>query len=387
MKTSIEKKRLTALETLGKQIQTTDHHLVRLLARRVQLAQAVCRSKLADGQALFRQEVEEKRLQEVEEWAVKEGVSPHFARGILYSIIGESCKQQAIMRDKWDQTHDPSMVAKSFEYSVLRSNLLTLTKAWATRYDDEYGQDRFATKLQIKFERHLISQEIERLSRKKVLVDLGCATGRETFNHSNHFAVTIGFDISEDMIAVANGKLQPASKHKMSFIVQDVEKLLPIEDNSVSFVFMNNGTASDVKDLRFVLNEVGRILEKGGRFLFSFYNADALMHEVFLPWPSSLMAEINRDQQCLDVNYEGGRLSIYARPYTPTEIKDLFKMPLSIDQLWTHPTISSILPNELFEDSTSALRDVRKQIADTDWNLSENGNEQGAYVVVAGHKV
>ena len=291
------------------------------------------------------------------------------------------------MRDRWHETHDPAMVAKSFEYSVLRNNLLTLTNDWAMRYDDEYGQDRFATRLQMEFETRLISQEIERLPRRKMLVDLGCATGRETFNHSNHFATTVGFDISEDMIAVANNKPQSARKHPVSFTVYDVEKPLPLDSNSVSFVFMNNGTASDVKDFRSVLNEVGRVLEKDGRFLFSFYNTDALLHEVFLPWPPSLMAEMNRDQQCLDVNYKGGRLSIYARPYTPTEVKDLFKMPLSIDQLWTHPTISSILPNELFEDSTSTLMDVRKQIADTDWNLSENGNEQGAYVIVTGHKV
>ncbi len=385
MKNGIEKK-LTALEILGKQIQTTDHHLVRLLARRTQLAQAVCRSKLTDGQVLFRQEIEEKRLQEVEEWAKKEGINPNFARATLYSIIGESCKQQAIMRDKWHQTHDPTMVAKSFEYGVLRQNLLTLTKEWAAKYDSEYGQDRFATRLQMEFERRLITQEIERLSRKKMLLDLGCATGRETFNHSNHFADTIGFDISEDMVVMANGKTQSV-KHPVSFIVHDVEKVLPMEDGSVSFVFMNNGTASDMKDIGSVLNEVGRVLEKGGRFLFSFYNTNALVHEVFLPWPPSLMAEMNRDQHCLYVNYKEGRLSIYARPYTPTEIKNLFKMPLSIDQLWTHPTISSILPNELFEDSTNALLDVRKQIADTDWNLSENGNEQGAYVVVTGHKV
>lgn len=386
MKNGIEKK-LTALEVLGKQIQTTDHHLIRLLARRIQLAQAVCRSKLIDGQSLFRQEIEENRLQEVEDLAKREGISPHFARATLYSIIGESCKQQAIIRDRWHQTYDPSMVAKSFDYSVLRSNLLTLTNDWATRYDDEYGQDRFATKLQMEFEKGLISQEIEKLSRKKILVDLGCATGRETFNHSNYFAAAIGFDVSEDMITVANKKPQLSRKHPVSFTVCDVEKVLPLEDNSVSFVFMNNGTASDVKDISSVLNEIGRVLEKDGRFLFSFYNTDALLHEVFLPWPPSLMAEKNRDRQCLDVNYKGGRLSIYARPYTPTEVKDLFKMPLSIDQLWTHPTISSILPNELFEDSTSALMDVRKQIADTDRNLSENGNELGAYVIVTGHKV
>ena len=386
MKNGTEKK-LTALEILGKQIQTTDHHLVRLLARRTQLAQAVCRSKLTDGQVLFRQEIEEKRLQEVEEWAKREGINPNFARATLYSIIGESCKQQAIMRDRWHQTHDPTMVAKSFEYGVLRQNLLTLTKEWAAKYDSEYGQDRFATKLQMEFEKRLINQEIERLSRKKLLVDLGCATGRETLNHSNNFAASIGFDISEDMIAMANGKIPSAKKHPVSFIVHDVEKALPLKDDSVSFVFMNNGTASDMKDIKSVLSDVGRVLEKGGRFLFSFYNTDALVHEVFLPWPPSLMAEMNRDQHCLDVNYKEGRLSIYARPYTTTEIKNLFGMPLSIDQLWTHPTISSILPNELFEDSTNALLDVRKQIADTDWNLSENGNEQGAYVVVTGHKV
>lgn len=383
------------LDKVGNKLKITDRHLVGLLARRIELAQDVCRIKIKYNEPLFREKAEEDRLLDVGKWAKKEGINPHFAKATLYSIIGESCKQQSIMRDGWYQTHNQSMIAETFDYGELRKNLLILTSEWALSYDDEYGKNRFATELQMKFENHLISDQIKKLSQKKILLDLGCATGRETLKHFNQFSRSIGYDISEEMIIVANIKVEKQTKeHPVIFEVHDIETRLPLEDNSVSLVIMNNGTASDVKDFEFVLKEVGRVLEKGGRFLFSFYNADAMMHEVFLPWTSSLMLEINRDQNCLDVNYNGGRLSIYAHPYTPSEVSNMFKSPLFIEKLVTHPSISSILPNEMFEfddtdrtDLTDIKKQTRKQTGETDEYLANNGNERGSYIVVSGHKI
>jgi len=318
---------------------------------------------------MSRPEIEDRRIEEADVVARKSGVNHHYARGVIYSAIAESCKQQTIMGDSWRQSHDPQLIAQSFEYGVLRENLLTLTKAWAANYDAEYGQDRFATKLHMEFESELIATQVAKLprsARRKLLVDLGCATGRETLIHSSHFDQSIGFDVSEDMIAVAKAKDQGSTKRLATFHVHDVEKPWPLDNGSASMIIMNNGTGSDIENLEFVLSETGRVLEDGGRFLFSFYHADAFIQQVFMPWPLSLMTEINRDRNCLEVNYDGGRLPIYARPYTIGEIGSLFRSPLVPDRVVTHPTMSSILPNELFEPSTTDLSDIRERTAAMD---------------------
>lgn len=71
--------------------------------------------------------------------------------------------------------------------------------------------------------------------------------------------------------------------------------------------------------------------------------------------------------------------TVYARPYTAAEVRDLFDKGLSVSSVLTHPTISSILPNELFEEEI-----VRELIDKIDRQLSELTS--GAYILVAGGK-
>lgn len=167
----------------------------------------------------------------------------------------------------------------------------------------------------------------------------------------------------------------------ISFVKTDLEEGIPQSDSSVSFVAMNLGTASDVRGISGVIEEVKRVLRPGGRFLFSFYNRDALLYKWdFIPWPVGLAAEINIHKHCLDVHLGAKVLSVYARPYTTKEVRKLFPPKMKLSKVLTYPTISSILPNDLFEGKMS----IQKSMMIIDRQLAEACD--GAYIIAIGQK-
>ena len=185
------------------------------------------------------------------------------------------------------------------------------------------------------------------------------------------------------MIRQAELKLQ--NNQNLSSVVTfkqtDLEDGIPELDNSVSLVVMNLGTASDLRNIVGVLKEVDRVLEPGGKFFFSFYNKEALVYRWdFIPWHIGLAAEINTHKDCLDVHSGNKLFSIYARPYTTEEVRSLFHGDLLVDKIYTYPTVSSILPNEFFENQS----EVKESIIKIDHLLSDSN--MGAYIAVTGSK-
>ena len=171
------------------------------------------------------------------------------------------------------------------------------------------------------------------------------------------------------------------SGERTSFSEIDVENGIPVGDATASFVVMNLGTASDVRDIKLVIKETLRVLEPGGRFFFSFYNRDALLYRwEFLPWPVGLVASINLYKHCLEVHSRDEVLSVYARPYTAIEVETLFREAGVAISLSTYPTMSSILPNDLFEGQP----DIQEAVTALDGNLSTSS--MGAYIIATGQK-
>jgi hypothetical protein len=145
---------------------------------------------------------------------------------------------------------------------------------------------------------------------------------------------------------------------------------------------MTLGTASDMRDFGAVLKEATRILEPGGRFLFSFYNQNALLYEwKYLPWQISLSARVNLDDHCLDVQHGAETYQVYARPYTTDEMSSLFG-GMSQCSVVTYPTMSSVLPNEAFVGQPSERLLETVQAIDRQLSFGHNG----AYIVVSGRK-
>lgn len=371
------------LKELGVRLAKVDILLMSLLKRRMELASQVATFKIKKGLPFIRLKIENQRLAEVRKWARRHKINPHFADAVLYSAIGESCRQQLIQLQKTGRRKLKDPENDSQWYQILKGNLLKLTERWSKSYDKDYNAGYFATHSYLEFENHLLEQEIGQLSERNSMLDLGCATGRVTLRFAGKFKKAIGYDISPHMIQQAKSKLRnkKGKLSRVSFKQADLEKGIPEPDNSVSFVVMNLGTASDVRNIAGVLKEVKRVLKPGGRFFFSFYNKDALIYRWdFIPWPTGLAAEINVHKHCLDVHLDNKLVSIYARPYTVKEVKALFQKGITVSKAYTYPTISSILPNDLFENQLP----VQKSMTAVDRLLADSG--MGAYILVTGSK-
>ena len=367
------------LKELGKRLKSVDMLVVALLKRRMDLALQVGESKLLDGQKIFRESVESERLEQVRKEAVRVGLSPHFAASMLYQAINESCKQQMIQLQDIDGRTNKTQLTPDMEYALLKQNLLQLTAAWAPVYDASYDEAFFATHAYLEFENELLQREIGTLSPGGILVDLGCATGRIAVKLAGLFDRVVGYEISPHMIEVARAR--EGLPENVLFVEADIEQGIAQPDNSVSFVVMNMGTASDVRDIESVLKETERVLKVGGKFFFSFYNHDALLYQWdFIPWPVGLAAEINLHKHCLDVHVGAEVLSVYARPYTVDEVIKLFPPSLGLFDPLTHPTIGAVLPQTLFEGRLA----VQQSVTDIDKLLAES--RDGAYIIVMGQK-
>lgn len=368
------------LKQIGARIRTVDSLILSLAKRRMELAEQVALKKFQTGDPIFRSSVEDDRIADIVKLAHSEGINPHFASSLLYLLINESCKQQMILTQNGslpilgDRTDDEW-------YAELKRNLLTLTERWSSTYDEKYENAFFATSEYLRFEFMRILQITKELIPRNndLCIDLGCATGRLTFELSKYFKETRGYDISQHMIAHANERVGEGTD--ISFVQADIEDGIPEENNSVSFVIMNLGTASDVRNIKKVIQESIRVLKPDGRFLFSFYNSEALLYQwEFLPWKVDLAASINMTKHCLEVQSENERLSIYARPYSVDEVIKLFaELGMKVD-IETYPAISALLPHEIVHDKPH----IQKAISAIDRTLT--ATTMGAYIVVTGMK-
>lgn len=372
--------KLLNLEELGARLRRVDKHLVTLLGKRMTLARQVEEYKRKNHEPIFRASIEDQRLAEVRQWAKNVGLSPNFMQAIFYFIIDEACKVQLIQLQTPHEEERGEGNEEEF-YLWLKQNLFGLTEAIAGIYDQFYEDTFFATRSYLKFEERQIYEQISTLTNRGLLVDLGCATGRQTLKLANEFVQLVGFDLSPSMIRRAVAKRQAPDAANVSFVVADIEQGIPMAGGEASLVIMNLGTASDCQDIAGIIQETERVLLPGGRFLFSFYNRQAIVYRWdTLPWPVALAAEVNLVKDCLDVHYDGQVFSVPAHAYTVEEVKALFPPRLQLQKLLTYPTISSILPNEVFDEES-----VRDTIIELDRQLSSS--QTGAYIIATGEKI
>ncbi|MBI2475800.1 MAG: methyltransferase domain-containing protein [Candidatus Taylorbacteria bacterium] len=351
------------------------------MARRVQLAREVAKVKMVAKLPLYRGDKEKERLEEVGKWADTEGIDPLFARSLLYSVIGESCKQQMILKDSCNGEVTVHVDKESW-HKRLRANLIELTKMWAPTYDKEYGKEFVSTRLHQAYEEEILGQMVESLPHHEAIVDLGCATGRVALQFGPRFRQRFGYDVSPDMIEVALRHAAERHNRNVYFEVHDIEMGIPLANDSVSLVVMNQGTGSDIQNISGLLAEIERVLKPEGQFFVSFYNAQALAYRTFLPWPLTLAAEINVNENYLEVHCKGKIIPVYAEAYSVDKVENLFTgRLLSVTQVSTHPTVGAILPNDVYTEQA-----VASFVERLDRSLALGDAYFGAYIVVCGVK-
>lgn len=366
------------LAEIGRRLRTTDLHTLRVVKHRMDLALEVGRRKRATGEAIFRASVEDERIAAIEKDALSIGLNPHFASSLLYLLINESCKQQMIQLQKADTLGDG--IDEGQEYEELKRNLLRLTERWCDEYETSYSSSYFATAAYLEFESEEVSKQVAALGSKELALDLGCATGRLSFELAPHFTQVIGYDLSQHMVAAATRHADERGIENVSFEQMDFEEEIPLPGASVSFVGMNLGTAGDVRYFDAVWTEIKRVLVPGGRFLLSFYNKEALLYKWdLLPWDTALAASVDIHRHCLEVHVDDERIPIHARAYTPDEVRSMLTDSAELE-VKTYPSISSVLPNELFDGQS----DIKAAIMEIDRSLSDKN--LGAYIIVTGRK-
>lgn len=378
--------KLLNLEELGSRLATVDTMIMQLIMRRMELAEQVGKYKRRKGERIFRAEVEDRRIDTIRKWATAHGLNQHFAESILYALINESCKLQMIqLQEEVLESNEPQ--TEDQWYEKLKRNLLVLAERWCATYDTSYENSYFATKAYLQYEHELLTREIQQLTDTELMLDLGCATGRMTFQFHDAFTRAVGYDISQHMQTRANQLAESRNlQSKLAFECADLEDGIPMPDASASFVVMNLGTASDMRDIGKVIDETLRVLKPGGRFFFSFYNRDALVYRwEFLPWEAGLAASVNIHRDSLDVHSKNDDskeevIPVYARAYTRDEVTSLFADRGAGVTLSTYPTVSAILPHELF----ASQPDVQKSVTAIDEVLVDSS--MGAYIIATGKK-
>ncbi|HVI77093.1 MAG TPA: methyltransferase domain-containing protein [Candidatus Acidoferrum sp.] len=397
------------LKTLSEDFVAVDRLIMDLIKRRMDLAQLVAREKLRDvaakkattsptpGKAqvdgnylqIYNRERELERLKGIKSHADRIGLDSDFAQAILYLLFGESIKEQVKLLQNTQQL-DLETAEDKDRQAQLRQNLIELTEYICEKYDPGYTEVHHATDAYGKFEAELLAADSAKLKRRNLALDLGCGTGSLALELATRhgFEQVRGYDLSEDMISVANRKRKQMGAENVIFERRDIEAgEFPAETGSVSYVVMNMGTASDMVDLPKMLATIGRILEPGGRFFLSFHNADALLYESrYLPWPTSLAAAYNSYTNCLDVRHRERVFSIFTQPHSEETVRKAMPAELNIDEVTSYPVLSSILPNDLFTSLTP------ETIDEIDRGLARSAGSSalssaGAYLILSGKKV
>jgi SAM-dependent methyltransferase len=245
---------------------------------------------------------------------------------------------------------------------------LALSAEAAAKYDELYEASNYATGIYMRYELDLIKKYIDLLPTRKDAVVLGSGTGRECFHIAKEFERVFGYDFAQEMVQKANENKAHKQIDNVFFQTLDVDvQPLPHADSSVSFINSAFGMGSFVLDPGRLFAEVSRVLEPGGMAIFSFYNSNALINKVELGWQPAISSRLDYKEELLNVTFNGKDFQIPVRSYFPQQVQRFLQDHLKIVHLATFPTITSIMPENLFKNEV-----VRKLCLEADLLISSN---------------
>src|SRR4051812_14070209 len=233
------------LKTLSEDFVAVDRLIMDLIKRRMDLAQLVAREKLRDvaakrattsptpGKAqvdgnylqIYNRERELERLKGIKSHADRIGLDSDFAQAILYLLFGESIKEQVKLLQNTQQL-DLETAEDKDRQAQLRQNLIELTEYICEKYDPGYTEVHHATDAYGKFEAELLAADIAKLEQQKLALDLGCGRVSLSINDlatRHKFQEVRGYDLSEDMISVADRKRKQMGAGNVIFERRDIE--------------------------------------------------------------------------------------------------------------------------------------------------------------------
>jgi len=254
-----------------------------------------------------------------------------------------------------------------------------LSAAAASSYDDLYATSSHATGVYMHYEEELVQSTTFNLKEKKVALVLGSGTGRESFAIAPYFEKVYGLDFSPEMTAQAQLNQHKKGISNTTFLTLDVEnEAFPFADGSVDFINSAFGMGSFVLNPANFFLEIQRILKPGGKVIFSFYNSQAFINQLELGWMPAISSRLNHKEETLDVQFNGETYQIPVVAYSVAEIKAELERFFTIFSITTFPSISSIFPQEFFENER-----MRKLCLEADMLLANNMDLAGGPFIIA----
>ena len=272
---------------------------------------------------------------------------------------------------------------------------IVLSEIAAPIYDKEYGNDaNIGTKSIMKYEEDTLNEIVHRIINKRetnqtsIAIDVGCGTGRHSFNIAKYFEKVYGFDFSPKMIEQANATKRKNNVENVIFSVADLEyEELHHEETfkgEVELVIASFGMGSFIEDTSKILRRYNQWLKPSGKILLSFYNRNSIILKITPNWrDTSLAAHIDVENNTLQVKLsEDVIFQIFCKPFdkdVESQIGKLYK----IENVYTFPTTMALLPNSLLKNKQAF--DIFNKI-DHDIAYNKNYNH-GHYVLVVAEKV
>lgn len=188
----------------------------------------------------------------------------------------------------------------------------------ANRYDYMYEEPYWVLYHEI------IRKLIEEHQVKGRILDLGTGTGRWAIELASEGMEIVAVDPAERMLKVAKEK---ASLYGVNIeFMKASGEALPFRPSSFDFVLAMGDVLSYAKSPKSVLNEIRRVLKKGGKILATVDNAYAFLHNFISQGETYNARRFLKTERKVPIGDSSvSEKHFYTRPYFPEDIERLIK--------------------------------------------------------------
>ena len=271
----------------------------------------------------------------------------------------------------------------------------------AHHYDELFVKSPFYNNTNIK-EEELFANYVRYVCNGEEALDIGCGTGDYSIELSKQGYITTGIDISSKMLEIARKKAGEENA-RVIFNEMDARDLTQL-NNSYDLALAYGSFINHLDDIESFIFDLGLIIKKGGRFLFSYDNIMGI--DFFLLLLRDLLKRKNKAQtisslkntlHCVlknirqknhwDIHTAQDKYSIELS-YWPTNyiLNNLKKNNFEIEDVQSTNTISCFIPKILMSsinpDAIKEASEIVNIICGIDRKMARFLNRIGANIIV-----
>ncbi|MEW5693623.1 MAG: class I SAM-dependent methyltransferase [Candidatus Hydrogenedentota bacterium] len=192
---------------------------------------------------------------------------------------------------------------------------------------DEIKLDSFEKKRQFRYRLQDYMQRVFKYNqyKNKLVLEIGCGSGIDSLEFAKYGAKIVATDMTEKGTLVTNKYLK--EKKYKGYIIRADGHNLPFKNSTIDCVY-SFGVLHHIPDIKKILNEIKRVLKKGGEIAGMVYNRDSLLFAYSIVYlrgiKHGLLKKYSLDR-ILSMYSERNKGCPYTKAYTKEEIKKLLK--------------------------------------------------------------